>query len=361
MTAERQNGQSERQELSSKIEKEIRGFVLHPALTKLMTSFGYVPPDDNPPLERLIEHQVAFAKEHWDWRGGKARIEAKQAELTEEQKAAAMEAARDLGMIAPTTPRKKRYDAIVILGVKGRHSLWRTEYARACGAEAPVVVSLGSESPFDRKNLLQYEDYVPNLEKKRTEFDLMTAATEKVFQVKKHDAIDIEEGKPSDKDEQPDESEQGEEDISRMVKYSGENPHPQYRIRVYENDQPTQKPSVYALSAPSTEPLIRDANTEDTLDFFAHELPEAKDVLIVTGSIFAPYQHFDARRKLTLPFGVEVETIGHDTTITDDPLRKTRSVHTPQNYLQEINSALRAANKLYRSLQTSRDTSFESR
>jgi|GEM_PF-4497210 len=130
--------------------------------------------------------------------------------------------------------------------------------------------------------------------------------------------------------------------------------HKQWRIKHYEgrttNPQRTE-PDLFVLSAPSTQPDTR-PNTPDTFAFLAKLLPEeARDVLVVTCSIFR-YQDLDAKRILTLSRGTNVETIGFDT-------RQTH-YHHPQHYLQEINSLLNSAASFYQGFHSPRTPYFGS-
>jgi hypothetical protein len=291
--------------LCNSIEEEICRFVLHSTLLDLMESFGYNPPQHPIPLGEKINAQKLFSNQFWDFRGGGERSQAVKAVLTSQQNEKIMQAAAALGMTEAIKPQQVKYDAIIILGAGGMHPLWRTQYAEQCGAKAPTVVALGS----NRK--IEHVDYAPVA---KTEFDLMSAAIERVYRgkiVEKHDII------------------------NSVTLY----PNRDYTIRYYVGQGLEEEPNIFVLSAPSSHQSRR-TNTPDTYAFLAKLLPrEAKNLLIVTSSNFKPFQHFDALRMLALPHEKNVETIGFDT-------RKSL-YHAPQQYLQEMNSAINSASALY--------------
>jgi hypothetical protein len=103
-------------------------------------------------------------------------------------------------------------------------------------------------------------------------------------------------------------------------------------------------PPVAVFVAPSSVPDDRRANTEDQLRFWAarDELSPADHVLVVTTQIYVPFQHLDAVRVLGLEVGCRVSTVGVDATSAAIPLR----AFGPRDWLQELRSALRAAQRL---------------
>jgi hypothetical protein len=75
----------------------------------------------------------------------------------------------------------------------------------------------------------------------------------------------------------------------------------------------------------------------------AHVAPGAS-ILVVTSSIYVPFQHAVALQHLGLPFRARVETVGVDHTVIDpNPLPQ---VFRAVNYLQELRSAIRAYRQL---------------
>ncbi|GFJ92598.1 hypothetical protein [Phytohabitans rumicis] len=62
-------------------------------------------------------------------------------------------------------------------------------------------------------------------------------------------------------------------------------------------------------------------------------------MLVVTTQVFVPFQTFDGLRRLYLPFGVDLDTVGLGTEYADRPL-------TTEYLLQETLSAIRSARRL---------------
>ncbi|NMO55092.1 hypothetical protein HH310_28385 [Actinoplanes sp. TBRC 11911] len=86
---------------------------------------------------------------------------------------------------------------------------------------------------------------------------------------------------------------------------------------------------------------VRRANTADTYDAWrAADPAPVSTILIVTSEIYVPFQHYDAVRKLD----ATVETVGLPAAYTlPDGLRQS---FQPENYLQELRSALRSMRRL---------------
>lgn len=83
------------------------------------------------------------------------------------------------------------------------------------------------------------------------------------------------------------------------------------------------------------------ANTADTYEAWRATDPgPVSTILIVTSEIYVPFQHYDAVRKLD----ATVETIGLPASYTlNDGLRQS---FQPENYLQELRSAIRSMQRL---------------
>jgi hypothetical protein len=117
-----------------------------------------------------------------------------------------------------------------------------------------------------------------------------------------------------------------------------------WRVRAYSGPEGLE---VKVIAAPSSEPGVRRANTPDTYAWFASEvahLRHGQRLLVVTTSIYVPFQHANALRMFSLPFGVSVETVGADPGDLDPRLSQK---FLPHNYLQEVRSTIRALRDLY--------------
>jgi hypothetical protein len=94
------------------------------------------------------------------------------------------------------------------------------------------------------------------------------------------------------------------------------------------------------LSASTGRPPYR-PDTSDTLGLWARcARPQPGErVLVVTTQVFVPFQMFDGIRRLYLPFGVDVDTVGFGAEWGDRP-------QTTEFLLQETLSAIRSARRL---------------
>src|SRR5262249_33593074 len=70
----------------------------------------------------------------------------------------------------------------------------------------------------------------------------------------------------------------------------------------------------------------------------AHPKPGER-LLVITTQVFVPFQTFDGLRRLYLPFGTDIDTVGYGAEWGDRPL-------TPEYLLQETLSAIRSGRRL---------------
>ena len=71
------------------------------------------------------------------------------------------------------------------------------------------------------------------------------------------------------------------------------------------------------------------------------------NVLLVTSQIYVPFQEFDALRLISRNSGAVIEVVGIPPPAEADP---SHLLHKPENYLQEIRSAILSAQRLLLSL-----------
>ena len=105
-------------------------------------------------------------------------------------------------------------------------------------------------------------------------------------------------------------------------------------------------------AAPSSRPDRARADTADAYAWFATKianLTPGQRILAVTTDIYRPYQQLAALRMLALPYGVEVETVGHVPAGVEPVLRQPFS---PARYLQEIRSAVQGCRALLAAIDT---------
>lgn len=308
----------------SKVREYIKEWVFSESLEGLVTAFGgTLNPGES--LEDRVKRLAAFS-ERWDYRrqgnshdsrtGENARwlIEA---DLSMEQKQLVKKAAEDLGLTGKEIPKEKEFDYILVLGGARMSCLNRTRYARELcdkhGIETGQIVCLTGMRLLSETEKAVTDTYAPSAE---TEFDLMEAAVKQVF------------GELSELSR-----EEHKEDANRshaVVEYGD-----------------TRRVSV--MAAPSLEPDKRRANTADTLLYFANRqnIGTDKKILMITSQIYVPYQQMEAWRTLGIPQGHYVETVGFPTEWSAG----LPGLQEPENYLQEIRSALLAMEKAMKEMQ----------
>lgn len=316
---------------------EVLAWAESPPLRWLCDRFGVEMPTT--PLlsgaERL-GRLAAAASEVWDFRGaGAGRLERNQVDLASSAEAGTealvTDAARALGLVDPRPPRRRRYDALVILGGLVRGNAWRSAYAAHLLATETIsadrVVALTADRPLapnpadpSRDEFVLLERL--GFEKAALESDAMEQALTRSFPL------------PS----------------FRRVAPAG--PSGWEEGAAVRESQANGGPPVRLVVAPPDAPTGRRADTAATLRFWLRAvdpLERGSHILIVTSCIYVPYQSLVALREVALPFGLGVETIGVDISVVDTSAapNEFRAVH----YLQELLSSIRAAAEIARELE----------
>lgn len=283
----------------------------------LVTSFGGTfPSGDDLAVCGYLEH---FSAAHWDFRAGRERNQATQAELTGDQERLVLQAAHALGMVEPQLPRYQSFDTILVLGGLVRACILRPAMAASLlsqGTRTREVIALGGMRALvgDEESILASLGW----QDMDTEFAVMDRGIREAFHVKN----------PLTQEGRVDPS-----DLNRS-----------WAVTTYESGQLNLR----VVAAPSTDPQSRRANTADTYAFWATELRSGAQLhraLLITTSIYVPFQHCDAIRMLTIPFGIEVETVGVNTG-SPDIAPALRQSFLPQHYLQELRSTIRSIHSL---------------
>lgn len=225
-------------------------------------------------------------------------------------------AARDLGLLDASAPTLAKPDHLVVLGGLATGVEPRVRHAAELIERGAVstgqVVALGAFRPLDERERDAASRYAPGA---CTELDLLAAMTGVAFGAGA-DWTTTTEGDPLTDP-----------------------------ARAQETRRRHGEPEITLYAARSSDPDHRAANTVDTYNQFAHDvdLQLGQSLLIITSTIYAPYQHLDALRALG-PDGVTIKTSGV-------PSRPDNSrVHPPSAYLQELRSTLRSAQALLTSL-----------
>jgi len=293
------------------------------ALRDLLSVFGGpAPVASGGSLDELID----FSAKHWDFRGGRERNLARSIGFDSSTTAQVLASAEALGLRTPLPPRYREYDYVLILGGLVRACVFRPRFAAtliSSGMQVREVIALGGFRPLsgDEPTLAA----AGGLGTVDNEIVAMEVGLQRAFNLQ--DAI----------------SKDGLTDAT--------SPNSSWLLKTYHGNENLV---IRLLAAPSGEPAARRANTADTYEFWAQSLAQvsADDrILIVTSSIYVPYQGLEAIRMLARRYGCGVETVGIDSSEQDLPAL--RQMFAPSNYLQEVNSTLRSIQRFRALLQSS--------
>lgn len=309
---------------------EIREWLCSKQMNDLICAFSDTMPSYTN-LEEYIDWLVKFS-ERWDYRtiqrkardnktGESARWLVDDSLISDYQKKVVEASIEDLGIIGITEPTKKDYDYIIALGGARYSCLFRPKYTEQLIAKYKInpkaVVMLSGMRPISESERSATDEYAPGA---ITEYDLMNAGIEKTYHVSKY-----------------------EEEIQK-----NENINLSWAVRKYYcNDL-----LIASISAPSTEPEKRRANTADTYEFFTdrRKVRPGEKILAVTSQIYVPYQQLEAVRMLTLKHGIHVETVGFPTEWN----RTKQGMMQASNYLQEIRSTILSINRFLNDIRSER-------
>lgn len=301
---------------------DLAAWIASPPLAALVAKFGGDPAgltaSDVPLTDRFAA--LDTFTDRWDTRldpvtgRTRERNQAPELPLSDDERELALAAADAFGMRKVHTPRHADYDHVILLGGLVRACLSRPAYAahliRSGVVATKSVIALGGHRPFngDETTLAERAGH-PDLTE---EYEALDRGTRVAFGLAEPTRV---EGEESD-----------------LVGGT-------WGVRYYTGDHAYQ---VAVAAAPSSAPGERRANTADSYDWlatsFAH-LTRGQRVLAVTTPIYVNQQQAAAMRMLTVPYGVEVETIGTDPALIPPVLGQP---FTPTKYLMEIRSTVRA-------------------
>jgi hypothetical protein len=274
---------------------------------------------DSPPpadgIAALLDWYDAFSTEHWDFRRGLERNLVASAQLSAGQEESVLSAAEALGLANARAPQRDYYDAVLILGGLVRACLARPAYAAhllATRLTAGEVVALGGFRSLAGDEVALAKKFGI---RSANELHAMVEGVRRAFELE-HDPVYANGG------------------------VTGGNT--DWEVATF-----AFAPPLSVIAAPSEDPTRR-ANTVDTYNWWArrkHSLKGSR-ILLVTTTIYVPYQGAGATQVLGIRFGAEVETVGVPDEFAD--LGEDTQRFTPTNYLQEIRSAIRG----YRGLLT---------
>jgi len=302
------------------IEDAVRDWVTNPAFLALVAAFGGPRADRD--LTRYLEDLERFS-ELWDFRDGKERNLSRPAEVPSTTERQILSAARVLGLRNVfERPGADWYHHCLILGGMVRACVirpaWAAELARG-GVRFGDVTALGGFRKLggDEPVLAR----AAGLGQVSDELHAMDAGLRLAFKVADEPLVNGE--------------------------YNPADPNSSWAVhRFRADDLPLS-----VVAAPSTQPHIRRANTADSYQWWARnvvELTPGHRVLLITSSIYVPFQHADAVRMLAAVYGCAVETVGVPAAWTVDGVPSQR--FTAANYLQEMRSAIRSMRLLTESV-----------
>ena len=308
------------------LREAIDGWARSEALLEVVGAFGELPPADLE-LPGLLAWLDSFS-ERWDFRQGERNV-GKSPRFFEATRQLVEVSASALGLAARGTEPKGDFDLVLILGGLARAALSRPQFTAAAISKkdlrADRIVAVGAFRGLasdERELLAQFDETAAS-----NELEAMDFGVRRAFGLKELGSAD------------------GRED---------ENSNASWRIHRYVSAEESRiAPSgtpIEVAAAPSSEPEARRANTADTLSWLADaavDLSSGQRLLIVTTDIYVPFQHADALRTLSLPYGVEVEVAGVVPGLVD---RRLAHEFTTDKYLGEIRSTIRALRRLEQEL-----------
>jgi hypothetical protein len=256
------------------------------------------------------------------------------ADLSARTRARILDLTTALGLVSPRAPRYDRYDKTIVLGGGYRSPLLRARYAaqlQAAGVSLGEFSFLGSPRFLDKEpdESQRTADFAPGA---TDEFALMLAAFGSEFGLR-GTGVTFLCGCASAAGQCPKWRFAG-------TDAAGQTP-PEFtherRARMVDGDGRTIGS---VLSASTGRPPKR-PDTSDTFDLWARQADPrfGQRVLVITTQVFVPFQTFDGLRRVYLPYGVDIDTVGLGPGWVDRP-------QTAEYLLQESLSAIRSGRRL---------------
>ena len=287
----------------------IEDWINRPTLRELVEAFGGTWPTGT--LEEQVAELAEFSK-IWDYRSGASRLIFHDAPEAEDPHAElTYRAAKELGMMDPPPPSENEYDYMLILGGLATGVEPRVKYAAKLIEDGlkirKQIAGLGSYRELHEKELPVSRKYAPE---GRYEIDHL-AAMMAAFFAQQWEPPDLQ---IKDRDT---------------------------TATTWEMHSPGSDAGVAAYAAASSQPGKRPANTADTYTLFRNSVrvSSTATILLITSTVYVPYQHFDGVRILHQT-GATIETIG----ARPVEVNSTKPHHSSA-YRQEVRSVLMSALK----------------
>ncbi len=318
---------------SQVVKRKIDAWISSEWFVDLIHMFGGVVTDQGTLREKLETLEVF--SERWDFRRqarergvatddavtggtGAARWLTSAVELSPEDHARILRNAQELGLVEAHDPTQPFYDYLVALG--GARLSCQLRPLRAAeviqnGVRTRRIALLGAARPIPDSEREATDTYAPGAV---DEFDLIVAGGQQAFGF---DPQSFDE----ERYEHPD------------------NANLSWLIRRFKASTLKETLPIVAISAPSSDPERRRANSADTLRFLLDKerISSASRLLLITSQIYVPYVQLEALRTIGLPRALFIETIG----FPGHRMSQLQGLTLPHHYLQEIRSAIQAARR----------------
>jgi hypothetical protein len=277
-----------------------------PAIRTLVEADGGTWPTD-PLVDRL--KQLNEFSQRWDFRGGAERLAISDAAL-EIDDDLVLQCGSTLGMTTASSPSRKEYDHALVLGGTALASVYRVRYLNdliKTGIAVHHVAALTAmrELPEAELDIARARpDVAPLVDGAQVEFDVLLASVADLV---------------------------GEVPIVERV--SDPNPHLAGAVGRVGS-------TATVIAAPSADPARR-ANTVDNYAAYSEQIEPGDHLLVVTSSIYLPYQFFLAvKTALDLRPPLTIEAVGFP------PEWLQGILSGPKNVLQELRSGFFGAQTL---------------
>lgn len=315
------------------IRAKISAWMTSPWLADLVELYeGHIPREGI--LDDMLANLEVFS-DRWDFRriarergaqtddeqrqgSGSARWLSAATGLPQEIELRILDDARHLGLVDACAPVLSDYDHLVALGGARLSCKLRPALAAElihAGLRVGQVILLGAARPIPDSERDATDTYALGAS---DEFELIVAGAQQAFGF---DAATFDEERNDDP---------ASHNLSWIIR----------RFRATFDGQPLK---ILAISAPSSDPLRRRANSADTLLFFLDREkvePKAR-LLLITSQIYVPYTQLEALRSIGLPRKVTVETIG----FPSERMPSLQGLASANHYLQEVRSTIQAARR----------------
>jgi len=320
--------------LITTIRSKIRAWITSNWLADLVTLFDGRISLQGHPLDAALERLEIFS-DRWDFRriarergaaaddnlrqgAGAARWLSAATELPPEMEVRVLNNAKHLGLVQAQEPSQSAYDHIVVLGgarISCKIRPFRAAEVIRAGVQVEKIVLLGAARPIPDSERDATDTYAPGA---ANEFDLIIAGAQQAFDF---DTSVFREDRYDDRD----------------------NHNLSWIVRRFEASYDSHPLKITAMSAPSSDPLRRRANSADTIIFFLDRdnVQPGERILLITSQIYVPYVQLEAIRTVALPKKMLVETIG----FPGDRMPQLQGLSNANHYLQEIRSAIQAARR----------------